>query len=332
MVGAPITRCAILRKVTFLEKLRMSGEVLAKGHSRMEAVRDARVGAAHEAHQEATDLVCSYLASRRVSIRLKETLSRDDIEWAHLVLSIGGDGTFLRASHSFNDLETTPLLGINSSPESSFGFYCAATARSFPSLFERLERSEVEPRPLWRMRILLNGEKQPILVLNDALFAASSAATTLYYTVRRGGHEQVQKSSGVWISTPAGSTAGILSAGGCIQPWSSRLLQFRVRELFPPSVIGSGLPILGGLFESDFELIPRMTNARLYIDGSNRSISVGYNDRLSFRPSERPINWMASPMCDDNRHNLKKLVHKFKRDCRKAEDAFERQQAEVLVY
>lgn len=86
------------------------------------------------------------------------------------------------------------------------------------------------------------------------------------------------------------------------------------------------------LFESDFELIPRMTNARLYIDGSNRSISVGYNDRLSFRPSERPINWMASPMCDDNRHNLKKLVHKFKRDCRKAEDAFERQQAEVLVY
>lgn len=94
----------------------MSGEVLAKGHSRMEAVRDARVGAAHEAHQEATDLVCSYLASRRVSIRLKETLSRDDIEWAHLVLSIGGDGTFLRASHSFNDLETTPLLGIKSVP------------------------------------------------------------------------------------------------------------------------------------------------------------------------------------------------------------------------
>eukprot|EP00474_Spongospora_subterranea_P011061 CRZ11519.1 hypothetical protein [Spongospora subterranea] len=325
-----IARVAILRKVTFLEQLRNSSQSMVQGRSRLQAFRDLRVIDAHASHQKTTDSICSYLKSQRIAIRMKEQLTIEDIDWADLVMSVGGDGTFLRTSHLFHEFESTPILGINSSPESSFGFYCAANAETFPELFQNLQSGETQPRPIWRMQILINGEKHPVLALNDVLFAAGSAATTLYYTIRKGSQIQIQKSSGVWVATAAGSTAGILSSGGCILPWSSRHFQYRVRELFPPS-IGGQVPIVGGFFEDDLELIPRMTSAKLYIDGCNRSATVGYNDSITFRPSEQPINWISSPMCDENRKNLQKLMQNYKSDLRKSQDEFLRQQSELLI-
>jgi NAD kinase len=51
--------------------------------------------------------------------------AQSDVEWADLVVSVGGDGTFIRASHSVQEQSRTALLGVNSSPSSSFGFYSA---------------------------------------------------------------------------------------------------------------------------------------------------------------------------------------------------------------
>ena len=39
-----------------------------------------------------------------------------------LVVTIGGDGTLLAASHAIGD---TPILGINSAPDFSVGFFCS---------------------------------------------------------------------------------------------------------------------------------------------------------------------------------------------------------------
>ena len=46
---------------------------------------------------------------------------------------------FMRGTHAISSSQDTPILGINSSPESSFGFYCAADANTFPEVFERLK-------------------------------------------------------------------------------------------------------------------------------------------------------------------------------------------------
>lgn len=81
-------------------------------------------------------------------------------------------------------------------------------------------------------------------------------------------------------------------------------------------------------FEKEFELVPRMASAKLYIDGSNRSAKVGFNDRITFEPSEQPINWIASPDADQNRHEFKKLINKFRNDCYIAATALDQQEAE----
>src|SRR5499425_2751999 len=53
----------------------------------------------------------------------------------NLVLSVGGDGTFLEVARSAGDL---PLLGVNSDPERSTAFFCAANSHTIRPHLEAL--------------------------------------------------------------------------------------------------------------------------------------------------------------------------------------------------
>jgi NAD kinase len=63
----------------------------------------------------------------------KNTLSKKHLEDVDIVISIGGDGTALSASHY---LEEKPLLAVNSDPDKSEG---ALTTLSVGELEEKLE-------------------------------------------------------------------------------------------------------------------------------------------------------------------------------------------------
>src|SRR3989344_3779408 len=63
----------------------------------------------------------------------KNTLKKQELEDIDMIISIGGDGTALSASH-FNEIK--PLLAVNSSPETSIG---ALTTIPIDKLKEKLE-------------------------------------------------------------------------------------------------------------------------------------------------------------------------------------------------
>ena len=48
-----------------------------------------------------------------------------------LVLTVGGDGTFLEAARN---VQQQLILGVNSSPDSSVGRFCAANIKIFPQV------------------------------------------------------------------------------------------------------------------------------------------------------------------------------------------------------
>jgi len=52
-----------------------------------------------------------------------------------LVIAVGGDGTFLRASHFIFD--KTPVLGVNSDPVYKEGFFMAAVKKDFEIKFKK---------------------------------------------------------------------------------------------------------------------------------------------------------------------------------------------------
>jgi NAD+ kinase len=321
---------AIIRKVSAFDqisRLHEAGQIDPEESRRI--MSDKAVIEAHHAHKSSLEVVEQCVRAHTSEVRVLEKITPEDGHWADLVISVGGDGTFLQASHAVDDSCTTPILGVNSSPLSSFGYYCCTLMENFPQYFESVVAGAVSPTPLWRMKVFLNGVPHPKLMLNDALFGGLLSADTVRYIMKFNNQAQMQKSSGVWISTSSGSTAAILSAGGIVQPLSSKRIQFRVRELFPLSV-PSEVPLACGIVEEDLEIITRMTNSRLFLDGTHEMLSLKFGDRLTFRPSQRPLYWYSSQLCEVNRRQLLDLQAAYRERLEICYSSFNRQAAAVL--
>jgi NAD+ kinase len=210
-----------------------------------------------------------------------------DAAEADLVVTVGGDGTLLAASHRVSD---TPILGVNSSPASSVGFFCGATKGKVKRAMELALRGRSRPIRVARMSVVHNGEPLSNRVLNDALFCHRSPAATSRYLVRLGAAREEQKSSGFWIGPAAGSTAAQRSAGGRILPLASQRLQFVVREPYTPA--GGPLRLVQLLVPPKGELVIRskMREAMLFIDGPHEDFKIDLGDELVFRGSKEPLH------------------------------------------
>src|SRR5262249_11581058 len=156
------------------------------------------------------------LKSRKIAFaenslaKLNATLRRE-LAVADLVISIGGDGTLLCASHYVRD---GMVIGVNSAPGDSVGHFCSANRENFAERLDAILDLKWRPVELARLQVTLEGKPLQELALNDVLVAHYSPAATTRYLIEVGNHFEEHRSSGVWISTAAGSTAGIGSAGG----------------------------------------------------------------------------------------------------------------------
>src|SRR5690242_17749592 len=161
--------------------------------------RDPTVGRlkqSHDAHEATMREVEEAVAKIGATV-VHRGGPRFRIPRADLVVSVGGDGTLLAASHQIGD--GVPLLGINSAPESSVGFFCGAQKGNILTMLERALAGKLRSVELTRMRVDLNGKCIHARVLNDALVCHASPAATSRYILRLEDGEEDQRSSGIWI-------------------------------------------------------------------------------------------------------------------------------------
>ncbi|HWA75624.1 MAG TPA: NAD(+)/NADH kinase [Polyangiaceae bacterium] len=205
---------------------------------------------------------------------------------AALVVAVGGDGTLLAASHS---VDSAPVLGVNSAPRSSVGFFCGARRQTFAARLEEALEGRAKSVTLTRMKVSVNGSQRSARVLNEALYAHSSPAATSRYFVQLGKLREEQRSSGFWIGPAAGSTAAQRSAGGRVLPLSSRRLQLVVREPYAP--FGQRYQLLKRVISPDERLIvkSKMDDAMLWLDGPYREVPVRLGDEVEFAVSDKPL-------------------------------------------
>ncbi|HEY3821598.1 MAG TPA: NAD(+)/NADH kinase [Polyangiaceae bacterium] len=260
-----------------------------------ETVRRMRPG--HEDHTATIEEVRHALADLGADTTWSERPHGFRVEGrCDLVITVGGDGTLLAASHGIGP--GTPLLGINSSPVNSVGFFCAAKKGGARAAVASALEGGLARVELARMRVELNGAVLHDRILNEALFCHASPAATSRYILKvvdgRGHRERVlsseeQKSSGMWVGPPAGSTAAQKSAGGKVLPLSSRRLQFVVRE--PYQGAGHVLAMTLGLVEEGQTLLlkSKMRQARLFLDGDHIEHAVTIGDVVAMRRSEEPL-------------------------------------------
>ncbi|MDP3768766.1 MAG: NAD(+)/NADH kinase, partial [Dehalococcoidia bacterium] len=173
---------------------------------------------AHTVHEEALAKVLVTVRQLPVDVELAYRATLRATKRFDLIVSVGGDGTFLHAARTIHG---TPILGVNSDPSRSEAVFCAANARTFPRLIRQALSGRLPKLTLRRLALTLNGRALRPRAVNDVLIAHDDPAVMTRYRLTIGRREEAHKSSGMWISTAAGSSSAVLAAGGVRLGWGT---------------------------------------------------------------------------------------------------------------
>ncbi len=244
----------------------------------------------HHVHYQTLEAVRAFLKKKKVAVR---AVSRGEVPSARgfdLVLSVGGDGTFLEAAHRTG---VEPIIGVNSDPAHSVGRFCTADRRSFPELLERALAGRARVRRLVRLAMKLNGRPLGAPVLNDVLVCHVNPAAMSHYMIALRGRREQHRGSGIWIATAAGSTGASHSAGGLRLPLESRRFLYWPRELYRGNRLAYRLK--GGALPADGRLTLRslMPEGMIYPDGAHARHPFGYGGILEIRPSKNVLSVLS---------------------------------------
>ncbi len=235
---------------------------------------------AHTIHERAIEAVMHALRQLPVEVELAYRSTLKATKRYDMVVSVGGDGTFLQAART---IHRTPILGVNSDPARSEAVFCAATHRSFPRLMRQALAVRLPELKLFRLTVTLNGRRLAQQALNDVLIVHDDPATMSRYRLHIGRRGETQKSSGLWVSTAAGSSSAVMAAGGVRLPWSAKRFQYRPRELYRGRL--SRYRLTGGVLPSSarVRLTWLMRRGSAFIDGPHVKIPLRFADELELR-------------------------------------------------
>jgi NAD+ kinase len=230
------------------------------------------------------------------------------------VLTLGGDGTFLRASRLVDE-NPVPILGINLG---RLGFLTACPVKDLESALVRLSKGEYSVEERMTLNATLMGEdgavKSTWRALNDVVLHKGGFARVITLLVEANGEMVATYSAdGVVISSPTGSTAYNLSAGGpvvfptletiVVTPVSAHTLALRALVLPPTTEVrvraedgpGAILVTVDGQVGANFS-----TGETLVVRRSSRPVSVvRFPDSSFFATMRQKLHWGGLPDRDE---------------------------------
>lgn len=203
--------------------------------------------------------IAPWLEARGIHCRDEATMLRDGVADLDAIIVLGGDGLMMRTARMFPNV---PLLGINFG---HLGFLTLVEQRDWQSALDAMltAKYRIQHSPTLQVD-LVRGEETIASgwVINDAVIRAGPQVIEVELYVD-GQYVNIYPGDGIIVSTPQGSTAYCMSAGGPILTRGVR--GFVIIALNPHSPIRIPLVVEE---ESTIELV--LTNERpswLYLDG-----------------------------------------------------------------
>ena len=203
-------------------------------------------------------------------------LITDDNFSADLALSIGGDGTFLNTAARVGKKDI-PILGINTG---RLGFLADVAKDEIIPALQAIFKHEytIEKRSVLKLQTLDGSRLDSPYALNDiAISKQDSSSMIIVNAYANGELINIYQADGLIISTPTGSTAYSMSAGGpivvpqarsfVISPVASHSLN--VRPLIVPDD-----------WEIDMNVISRSNSYLVSIDGRSKILDHSTHLRL----------------------------------------------------
>lgn len=160
--------------------------------------------------------------SQTLAATMRQYLTEFDLEHneaePELVISIGGDGTFLEAFHRYHHrLKETAFLGVHTG---HLGFYTDYTPEELEKLILEIAKTPFQTveYPLLEVtfRSKAGDKEDKLLALNEVMIKTADGSSVVLDVEIKGEHFETFRGDGICISTPTGSTAYNKALGGAI--------------------------------------------------------------------------------------------------------------------
>jgi NAD+ kinase len=211
-----------------------------------------------------------------------DPVSADELrKLADLLVSLGGDGTMLRAMR-LADRQRFPVLGVNLG---KLGFLAEVDVPELPDALSAIDGHEFTVEPRLAVDAVLGD--QVITAFNDVAFVRHPGQKTAAIEVRAAGQRFVSYAAdAVVVATPTGSTAYSFSAGGpIVSPAVEALV---VTPVAPHSAYNRGLVVSVG-DQLALEVLPGSGQLAVEADG-NLVATVRPGDMIDLVPRSGAAN------------------------------------------
>lgn len=219
----------------------------------------------HQAYESALDqLKASLNIGFPLTVVDQSFLPNFDFSRCVLVVVLGQDGLVANTAKYVGDL---PIVAVNPDPRRFDGILLPFQVREARQAVQAVLRAEASLRPVTLAEVRLN-DGQRLLAFND-FFVGVNSHTSARYLLAVGGQSEPQSSSGILVSTGAGSTGWLSSVCNMahgfaawmgstvpervVLPWESPALAWVVREPFRSKQ--SSVNLVAGFLQPGEELV-----------------------------------------------------------------------------
>ena len=197
---------------------------------------------------------------------------------------LGGDGTLLRAQSRMNP--EIPLFGINMG---TVGFLTEIEVKdTFDALREILKGNYYKEK---RTRLVVSHENHNFTAMNEVVIMSNQAAKMLHFEIQVDGEiiEEV-RADGLIVSTPSGSTAYSMSAGGPIV--DPKVEGFIIIPICPYK-LGVRPFVVSDNSEITVKLLKKGKSAVFVMDGQITE-EADYEEEITFNKYRKPAYFIRT--------------------------------------